>query len=163
MEAVAIGDTPLDTCAHCHGTWIGVVAFEQLCADADRQRAVLDVTNATSGSPALDPVRYGPCPECAKIMNRTNFARSSGVVIDICTAHGAWLDAEELRRVLEFLRAGGMDRSLYRQRVALEEELRLLRLRQSITRHEARRGSMSDRDDPMADSVLVSIFSLFSS
>lgn len=162
MEPVAVGDTPLDSCAHCHGSWIGVVAFEQLCADADRQRAVLDLTAASGGTAALDPVRYGPCPECTKIMNRTNFARSSGVVIDICKAHGAWLDAEELRRVIEFLRAGGMDRSLYRERVALEEELRLLRLRQSITRNESRRGSASDRDDPMADSVLMTIFSLFS-
>jgi Zn-finger nucleic acid-binding protein len=106
-------------------------------------------------------VRYSPCPACAKIMNRVNFARSSGIVLDICKAHGVWLDADELRRVLEFLRAGGLQQAREREKRALDEELRLLRMRQSLARAEQRHYAAADRDEPSADSLLVGIFALF--
>jgi Zn-finger nucleic acid-binding protein len=40
-------------------------------------------------------------------MNRTNFGRRSGVVIDRCKDHGVWFDAAELDAVLRFIREGG--------------------------------------------------------
>ena len=49
-------------------------------------------------------------------MNRVNFARSSGVILDICKADGVWFDREELRRVVEFVRAGGLEISRERDR-----------------------------------------------
>ena len=35
-------------------------------------------------------------------MNRVNLARCSGVIVDICRAHGTWFDREELSRIVEF-------------------------------------------------------------
>src|SRR4029434_7276490 len=57
-------------------------------------------------------VVYVPCPECTMLMNRKNFANRSGVIVDVCTAHGGWFDRGELARVMEFVRSGGWDRAL---------------------------------------------------
>jgi len=37
------------------------------------------------------------------------FAHCSGVVVDVCKAHGTWFDKDELRRIVEFIRAGGLE------------------------------------------------------
>ena len=41
-------------------------------------------------------------------MNRVNFAHCSGVVVDVCQGHGSWFDRDELRRIIEFIRRGGL-------------------------------------------------------
>ena len=41
------------------------------------------------------------------LMNRVNFGRRSGVVIDQCIKHGIWLDSGELTHLLEWKKAGG--------------------------------------------------------
>ena len=52
-------------------------------------------------------IRYMKCPECQMLMNRVNFGRRSGVVIDQCIKHGIWLDSGELTHLLEWKKAGG--------------------------------------------------------
>lgn len=44
-------------------------------------------------------------------MTPMQFSRRSGVIIDICRSHGVWFDRDELRRIIEFIRAGGLDRA----------------------------------------------------
>jgi Zn-finger nucleic acid-binding protein len=70
---------------------------------------------------------YVPCPLCRQLMNRVNFAGCSGVVIDWCKEHGTWFDHSELRRVVEFIQAGGLKKSREREKIRLEEENRRLR------------------------------------
>jgi hypothetical protein len=48
-------------------------------------------------------------------MNRLNFAHTSGVIVDVCTPHGTWFDADELRRVLEFITNGGLEAARVRE------------------------------------------------
>jgi len=50
---------------------------------------------------------YVKCPVCSKFMQRKNFGSGSGVVADRCKSHGIWLDGGELRRLLEWKKAGG--------------------------------------------------------
>jgi Zn-finger nucleic acid-binding protein len=52
-------------------------------------------------------VRYVKCPECRRHMNRVNFGKRSGVVVDQCIIHGIWLDSGELTHLLEWKKAGG--------------------------------------------------------
>jgi Zn-finger nucleic acid-binding protein len=49
-------------------------------------------------------------------MNRRNHGRKSGVIVDACREHGVWFDAEELERILHWIREGGERRA-----AALEE------------------------------------------
>ena len=51
--------------------------------------------------------KYRPCPKCRTLMNRKLHGRRSGVIIDSCRDHGIWLDAGELRQLMEWTRAGG--------------------------------------------------------
>ena len=44
-------------------------------------------------------------------MNRVNFARCSGVIVDICKQHGTWFDRDELSRIVEFIHGGGLNAS----------------------------------------------------
>ncbi len=39
---------------------------------------------------------------------RTNFGRVSGVIVDVCRAHGTWFDGTELTRVIGFASTGGL-------------------------------------------------------
>jgi len=57
---------------------------------------------------------------CGDVMNRVNFARVSGVVLDVCRAHGAWFDAGELRAVREFVRGSGLGGFVRRRRLDRE-------------------------------------------
>jgi Zn-finger nucleic acid-binding protein len=59
-------------------------------------------------NPLRDPVQYLPCPECRSMMTRRNFGGASGVIVDICSAHGVWFDVGELPTVLSFVESGGL-------------------------------------------------------
>jgi Zn-finger nucleic acid-binding protein len=61
------------------------------------------------------------------MMHRLNFARCSGVIVDVCRAHGTWFDANELHRIVHFIRAGGLDQSRAKEKRDLEEERRRVR------------------------------------
>ncbi|MGB7924256.1 MAG: zf-TFIIB domain-containing protein [Pyrinomonadaceae bacterium] len=133
MGSASLGATTLRECARCGGLWVDVASFEQICADREQQAAVLgaaqpEPSNAVNGVDAR--VRYVPCPECHQLMNRINFARCSGVIVDVCKGHGTWFDPEELTEIVEFIRAGGLEASRAREKRALAEERRLLRQEQ---------------------------------
>src|SRR5437879_9204360 len=111
MESVVIGGSNLRECPRCEGIWADAVALEQICADREKQAAVLGMATPLPppASGDLEQIRYLPCPICRKLMNRVNFARCSQVVVDVCKAHGTWFDKDELRRIVEFIRGGGLE------------------------------------------------------
>jgi len=132
MQRVTLGDTMLDECPVCDGLWLDQATFEKLCADRERQAPVL-APHRPEGADTpkkVETIRYVPCPDCGKLMNRTNFAHSSGIIIDTCARHGMWFDADELRRVIEFIRAGGIEAARKHDIDALAEERRLQAARQ---------------------------------
>lgn len=126
LAAGRVGDLTVQECLACGGLWLDRAAFEQLGASRERQGAVLGALPAPAAPPvsALEAVRYRPCPACAKRMNRVNYARRSGVVLDVCKAHGLWFDRDELRRVLAFIAGGGLDRARERELEDLKEARR---------------------------------------
>ena len=66
-------------------------------------------------------VQYLKCPVCSNIMNRMNFGKKSGVIIDRCKAHGIWLDSGELKHIMEWRKAGG--KMLHEKKVAMEKKI----------------------------------------
>ncbi len=69
----------------------------------------------------METVSYIACPVCKQLMNRVNFAHCSNVVVDVCRTHGTWFDRDELRRIVEFIRAGGLEMERDRQLAELDE------------------------------------------
>ncbi|MEA2708851.1 MAG: hypothetical protein QOF78_1452 [Phycisphaerales bacterium] len=125
LARVALGETMLIECTRCFGIWLDTESFNRICAERERQAAVLgkavpqeiDIKKAW---------RYVPCPACRQLMHRVNFAEQSGVIVDICKDHGVWFEREELRKIVEFIRAGGMNESRQNQLERLEHERRRL-------------------------------------
>lgn len=116
LEAAKVGELDLLECLACGGLWLDRAIFEQLGASRERQGALMGALPAPAAPAAppltsLEAVQYRPCPVCAQRMNRVNYARRSGVVLDVCKAHGVWFDKDELRRVLAFVAGGGLDRA----------------------------------------------------
>lgn len=127
LKSVVLGTTTVRECPKCEGLWVDVAAFNAICADREKQAAVI------SQMPAVAPVpidispegqRYIKCNVCGTLMNRVNFAHNSGVIIDICKPHGVWFDRDELRRIVEFIRNGGLEASRKRDLDNWEAEKR---------------------------------------
>ncbi len=76
------------------------------------------------------PVKYIKCPVCGKLMHRVNFGSRSGVIVDKCKEDGVWLDGGELRRLMEWMKAGGQ--LLHHQKYMEEEKLKLQQEKRKI-------------------------------
>ncbi|HEX6203861.1 MAG TPA: hypothetical protein VF100_12725 [Thermoanaerobaculia bacterium] len=97
-------------CPRCAGLWLGREVFHALVERARQGRSGLPPERAAA--PAADEAApgewsYRPCPVCSNLMNRRNYGRRSGVILDLCGRHGLWFDHEELTRVLDWVRRGG--------------------------------------------------------
>jgi Zn-finger nucleic acid-binding protein len=104
--------------------WLDVGSFEKVCADREQQSAVLGTASPSPVSAVRETgrVNYVPCPECSQLMNHVNFAHCSGVIVDICKGHGTWFDRDELSRIVEFIRGGGLEAARTREKSQIQEE-----------------------------------------
>ncbi len=143
MASIRVGESSVRECARCSGLWVDVAAFEEICRDREQQSIVLGaakpVPQTQTEFDGGKRVRYVPCPMCAQLMNRVNFARCSGIVVDVCKGHGTWFDRDELQQIVEFIRGGGMDAARTKEKQQLAEEWQKLRQEQlAHSRNEAR-------------------------
>jgi Zn-finger nucleic acid-binding protein len=111
MHWLKVGSTDLLECEACDGTWLEAATFERLCADRESQAAVLQREPSETPPASNKPVHYRPCPRCGKLMNRINFGRASGAVVDVCRGHGTFLERGELHQVVQFILNGGLQRA----------------------------------------------------
>lgn len=123
LGAEILGPIAPHRCARCGGLWLDPPSFRSVCdveTRASPRALALREQSAPGAPPPEDRVRYLPCPACGQPMNRVNFARVSGVIVDVCRPHGAWLEAGELQAIRRFVRGPGLSR--YLRRRALDEE-----------------------------------------
>jgi Zn-finger nucleic acid-binding protein len=151
MNRVQLGKTSMTECPQCEGLWVDVASFKEICADREEQSVVLGAA-ALQPLPPINPddmlnFHYVKCPQCAGIMNRVNFARCSGVIIDVCGQHGSWFDRDELRRIIEFIRNGGMSIAREREIESLKAERQLQRQDPIMMDPEVRRYSYGNDYD----------------
>jgi Zn-finger nucleic acid-binding protein len=123
MQHIMLKGTPLQECQQCFGLWVDSTSFDRICADREKQADVLSLSpleQAEALKPHMipGPVRYRPCPRCGQLMNRFNFGHVSGVIIDKCAEHGVWFDRDELRRIVDFIQAGGLEMVKQRESAA---------------------------------------------
>jgi len=107
----------LDQCGSCGGLWVDRKTVDSIMSDAPRTIETGYRPDTKIGSAeglaqltgeTRSPMAYLPCPACSKLMNRQNYARFSGILIDVCREHGIWYDAGELNQILEFISHGGL-------------------------------------------------------
>jgi len=116
MPPSQVAGIGVNECPGCHGLWVSGAHFEALVRRAAELQAKRPVTaeapRVHRGNPLDRSVKYRRCPECDQFMLRTNYKRSSGVILDECRVHGTWLDADELEQVAGFILAGGHTSSM---------------------------------------------------
>jgi Zn-finger nucleic acid-binding protein len=78
-------------------------------------------------------------------MNRINFARCSGVIVDVCKGHGTWFDRDELSRIVAFIRGGGLAAARDREKAEIQEARRQLAAEQTLADNPMAR--LSEDDD----------------
>jgi len=125
LNSLQIEEVNLRECKKCDGLWSDVETFETVCADRESQATVLGLLlTERHAIENKNPVKvnYVPCPDCKQLMNRSNFASSSGVIIDLCKQHGVWFDVEELPKIIEFVRKGGLDHARQKEKLHIEDE-----------------------------------------
>lgn len=128
LQSLKIESVKIRECERCGGFWSAVDAFERLCASKEQQASVLGFAGSyIHENPNPPKVSYVPCPDCQQLMNRSNFAKSSGVIIDMCRQHGVWFDAGELPKIIEFIDKGGLDRVREKEKIAIQDERARLR------------------------------------
>ncbi len=158
MPARQVGGIGLNECRECNGLWIPDDSFDLLVSRAIDARRNADPAQlaalkprVTGSNPAAQRVQYRKCPVCDGFMQRRNFRRSSGVIIDCCSSHGTWLDADELEQIAGFVLSGGKTSPQLRQasRPRLdprsEAEFARMRVAQEIRR---------SRRDPIGTSIV---------
>ena len=122
MPACQVGGIGVNECSECNGLWVPDESFDLLVSRAIDARQSADpvklmglAPRVTGSNPAAQRVLYRKCPECESYMQRRNFRKSSGVIIDCCVRHGTWLDADELEQIAGFILSGGTTSPLLRQ------------------------------------------------
>lgn len=96
--ASQVADARTHECPRCGGIFVSRDALVDIL-----ERAAAGAPMPELAKPrvlASVEIRYLACPLCHVAMNRTSFAKSSGVVVDVCSAHGTWFDAGELTRAV---------------------------------------------------------------
>ncbi len=119
------GEDELETCPNCGGYWLDYQSFARATNPQRLSKEYADSKNHWH-KPEQGPIQYVSCPRCGRYMNRENFSKISGIVIDRCGDHGVWLDSGELERIRLFIAAGGLERLQDKRLDKMHEEMREL-------------------------------------
>jgi Zn-finger nucleic acid-binding protein len=91
----------IDACATCGGAWMDHELTARAVADADLTPAQLS-DHAAKHAGRVPATKGRACPICNGAL-KEKLVPEARVVIDVCEAHGAWFDADEMRTVIEAL------------------------------------------------------------
>jgi Zn-finger nucleic acid-binding protein len=172
MPASQVAGIGLNECRGCNGLWVPGKNFDVLVSRAAEARragtsgeAPAQQPRVKGANPAQQRVQYRKCPECDAHMQRRNYKKSSGVIVDVCRTHGTWLDADELERIAGFILSGGLASAAPQMQEAhasadAAAAAAFARVR-SQHEYESIRRSMHRRDDGAVGlvSILTRIFS----
>ena len=99
-------------CNSCAGIWVSNEIFKHLEKEA-KLKAISgmneknEIKYTTSNEKPANPKNfYRKCPYCEVMMNRKNYAGSSGIVLDVCKTHGVWFDIHELDQIVNYIQSG---------------------------------------------------------
>lgn len=147
-------------CSRCGGLFLEKAVFDSVTRDAELRSRLHGIEPAVTTRPGmLGPVRYRKYPGCRALMNRVNYGRISGVVIDVCRKDGIWFDRGELSAIVAFLENDGSERIRGRERESMREEIAAL---EAARRSGA--GAIGFEPEPAAEEGITgTILSLISS
>lgn len=134
MRAKQIGEFSIIGCDKCGGVFVPHDVFEMM--EEKRDSVVFAaIAPPKSQAPAGLHESYVRCPVCKQLINRVNFARISGVIVDVCREHGIWFDGGEMEKIMDFVAHGGLQRAKAADMERLKAEEELIKLKSSPGGH----------------------------
>lgn len=129
LQARRYAELDVDECDACGGLFLSPGMLDRIVREHDTHEGVrLALPKRSFQRETV--VQYVRCPRCDATMNRRNFGRFSGVVVDICREHGVWFDGGELNEVVSWIAGGGLEQARRRELDELEQQARSLRAEQ---------------------------------
>lgn len=121
-----ISDVSVDECETCLGVYLDAPTIERVLAErsAARAESILGALPAKVNGAKMAPATYIKCPDCETPMNRKQFARGAGVILDVCRKHGTWFDRGELPSIVEFVMNGGLETAAKKELEEMKADLR---------------------------------------
>lgn len=120
----------METCNECRGSFLTRDRWDELLLAIHRGESV-DLSRVVPPLPGHAPSTFPTiqCPVCGTTMERATFAATSKIVIDVCSAHGVWLDATELVGVVHVLqrRIEGVELPVDSTMTDIDKELERMR------------------------------------
>jgi Zn-finger nucleic acid-binding protein len=101
----------IERCESCYGLFFDKEELETMIEHSVKGSRNVDLKllqELTENPRYVDVIVYRRCPICRKHMQRKNYGRRSGVIMDQCMEHGIWLDPGELKHIMEWVKAGGL-------------------------------------------------------
>jgi Zn-finger nucleic acid-binding protein len=90
-------------CPADHGVWIAQERLDAIAEDDVDEHSQASEDRAWQASDhdpdALFTEKFRACPVCANTLRKDIWKYGSGVVIDTCDEHGAWVDTGEIDRM----------------------------------------------------------------
>lgn len=158
----------IERCQQCMGIFFDPGELEALLEKSVTNVFTIDYKRLESITRELynknSQIKYQKCPVCRQMMRRTNFGNRSGVIVDRCREHGVWLDGGELKKIMEWKKAGGQlldnKRKLEQQKAATTKTRRSAGARSySTASTTVKKYYYSSHYDDNED-VLVSVFNI---
>ena len=135
MRAKKLRDFSVIACEKCTGMFVPHETFEMIQETSDRVIFPTGVNLRKELQPEV-AVRYVRCPVCRNMMNRTNFAKISGVIIDSCRGHGIWFDPGEIDKITDFIARGGLQKAKSEELERLKAEEKMQKIKNmQVTGH----------------------------
>lgn len=90
-------------CPQAHGIWLAHEDLDRIVEDSTDE-ATPDQEAAAWARSEIEPAelstgRFRECPACAQTLRKDVWKYGSGVVIDVCDEHGAWVENGEVERI----------------------------------------------------------------
>jgi len=98
----------VEQCASCLGSFVRTQDYSEFLAREEDGEAV-GLRHFVPLAPGRELPRQTllalvRCPHCRKEMERVRFAGRASLLVDVCPAHGIWLDAGELVALVGFVK-----------------------------------------------------------
>ncbi len=104
LVTATVLDVSLSGCGGCGGIWIDNQSAQKIVASPDAVFADLAMRAARHAKHSLFPGGRAPgrrkCPTCEVTLDKIT---SHQVELDVCSQHGTWFDAGELKRLVQSL------------------------------------------------------------
>lgn len=132
MRAKEIGEFHLIGCDKCAGVFVPHDIFDMMQEKRDSV-VFAAIPPQKPQTPLESNASYVRCPVCKRMINRVNFAKISGVIVDVCREHGIWFDGGEIEKVMDFVAHGGLQKAKQADVERIKAEEDLIRLKSSGT------------------------------